>query len=189
MRSDWHRRAIILLWICLFLIYSSCGGVKKEQRQTQINKATRQAQQDVETEDFQRAIDAYEKIIQKYPNDLTLQSGYIKILESINKRADRTLEKGDFPQAGRAYSILLRDFPSSKQLSQALTYNKTILMEKIGTCRMILFEKALHEYRSGDLNQAIFIWKTILTFDPENQEIKKMLDIATAQSENLEKVK
>ena len=54
---------------------------------------------------------------------------------------------------------------------------------------MILFEKALHEYRSGDLNQAIFIWKTILTFDPENQEIKKMLDVATAQSENLEKVK
>jgi hypothetical protein len=42
---------------------------------------------------------------------------------------------------------------------------------------------------SGNLSQAISIWKSVLTFDPENQKIKKAVDIEILQSKNLEKAK
>jgi predicted TPR repeat methyltransferase len=57
------------------------------------------------------------------------------------------------------------------------------------TCKKILFENGLEKYRSGTLDQAISIWKGILAFDPEDQEIRKTLDIAILQSKNLEKTK
>ncbi len=190
MKSSWHRKAILLLWwIFLVFIDSSCGLLKKEQMQTQINHATRQAQQALGAGDFQKAIDICEEIYRKYPDDPGLQSHYIKILKSIKKSADRAFERAVFSQAGGAYAVLSGNFPSSKPLSQALTYNRDILMEKIEVCRKILFEKGLHQYRSGNLSEAILTWKSILTFDPENQEVKKMVNIATIQSENLERVK
>lgn len=190
MKNSWQRKALLLLlWIFLVFIDSSCGLLKREQMQTQINNATRQAQQALGAGDFQKAINICEEIYRKYPDDPGLQSNYIKILESIKKSADRAFERGVFPQAGSAYAILSGNFPSSRPLSQALPYNRDILIEKIEACRKILFEKGLHQYRSGNLNQAILTWKSILTFDPENQEVRKMVNIATIQSENLERVK
>jgi len=74
-------------------------------------------------------------------------------------------------------------------LNGSLSFERKGLSEKIKSCRKILFENGLEQYRSGSLDQAISIWKTILTFDPENQEIKRAVDIATLQLENLQKIK
>jgi hypothetical protein len=59
----------------------------------------------------------------------------------------------------------------------------------MGNCKKFLFENGLQQYRSGNLNQAISLWKSILVFDPENQEIKKAVDMASLQSKNLQKAK
>jgi len=59
----------------------------------------------------------------------------------------------------------------------------------IETCRKILFEDALEQYRSGNLSQAISIWRNILTFDPENPEVRKATEKAILQTRNLEKIK
>jgi hypothetical protein len=58
---------------------------------------------------------------------------------------------------------------------------------KIENCRKILFENGLERYRSGNLPQAISIWRSILRFDPENPEVKKAVDTAILQSRNLER--
>ncbi|OGP78142.1 MAG: hypothetical protein A2V86_03085 [Deltaproteobacteria bacterium RBG_16_49_23] len=60
---------------------------------------------------------------------------------------------------------------------------------KIESCRKILFENGLAQYRSGNLNQAISVWRSILTFDPQNQEVKKAVDTALLHSRNLERSK
>jgi tetratricopeptide (TPR) repeat protein len=143
----------------------------------------------LEAGEFQRAIDICKEVYQKYPRDPTVRSIYVQTLESIKSNGDRAFEKGDFALAGWVFEILLKHVSSVTQLNGSLSFERKGLSKKIRSCRKILFENGLEQYRSGNLDQAISIWKTILTFDPEDQEIKRAVDMATLQLENLKKIK
>ena len=184
-----HRKLLISLSVILLISLSSCGGLKKEQKQIQMGYTASQAQTELGAGEFQKAIDIYKEIYQKYPQDPTVRSGYIKTLESIKSRGDRAFERNNFELAGCIYEILLKNFSSFTHLSRSFSFNREVLIAKIKSCKKILFENGLEQYRSGNLNKAISIWKSILAFDPENQEIKNAVDMAILQSKNLEKVK
>jgi outer membrane protein assembly factor BamD (BamD/ComL family) len=139
--------------------------------------------------EFRKAIDICKEIYQKYPQDPTVRSGYIKTLESIKSSGDGAFKKSDFALAGCVYGLLLKNYSSVGGLNGSLSFNREGLTLRIGDCKKILFEKGLEKYRSGNLNQAISLWKSILVFDPENQEIKKAVDMASLQSKNLQKAK
>jgi hypothetical protein len=47
-------------------------------------------------------------------------------------------------------------------------------------------QRALDEYRKGNLAGAISIWKGILEFDPHNADVMKEIDTATIQLKNLQ---
>jgi hypothetical protein len=49
-------------------------------------------------------------------------------------------------------------------------------------------EKGLLDYRKGDIETAIADWKTILSYDPGNEEAAKAIRTATTQLENLKKL-
>jgi len=289
MTKDLQKKVILSLGIFLFLFLSSCGGLKREQIQRQMDHAAGRAQTELEAGEFQKAIDIYKDIYQKYPQDPMVRSGYIKTLESIKSRGDlafkrnnfemagniyeilaknwfhfadfsqflsfnknflekkiktsrclfiaeqvssylkagkfqraidickeiypkypqdptvrsiyiktlesikssgdRAFERSDFALAGCVYEILLKNFSSVSHLNGSFSFNREGLTEKIRHCKKILFENGLEQYRSGNLNQAISLWKSILAFDPENQEIKKVVDMATLQFKNLQKAK
>jgi hypothetical protein len=91
--------------------------------------------------------------------------------------------------AGWIYQLLLKQVSSMTQLNDYFSFDREGLAAKIEYCKKILFENGLGQYRSGNLDQAISTWKTILTFDPENQEIKKVVDMATLQLKNLQEIK
>ncbi len=146
----------------------------------------KQAQPYLLAGDFQKAIDTYKEHYQRYPQDPLLRGNYIKTLESIKSTADRSFEKNDFRLAGCIYHILLKNFSSSKNLNRSLSFNRESLDKGIEICRNNLFESALVQYRSGDLNKAIALWRSILAFDPENREVKKAVETATVQSKNIE---
>jgi hypothetical protein len=74
-------------------------------------------------------------------------------------------------------------------LNGSSPFNRETLTAKIKTCKKNLFENGLEQYRSGNLDQAISIWKGILTFDPGDQGIQMVVDKATLQLENLQKIK
>jgi tetratricopeptide (TPR) repeat protein len=139
--------------------------------------------------EFQRAIDICEEIYQKYPRDRTVRSGYIRTLESIKNSGDQAFEKNDFEMAGWIYQLLLKRVSSVTQLNDPFSFGREGLAAKIEYCKKILFENGLEEYRSGNLDQAISIWKMILTFDPKNQEVKRAVDMATLQLKNLQEIK
>jgi len=149
----------------------------------------KQARLYLEAGEFQKAIDVYNEIYRKYPQDSRARSRYVKTLESIKSRADRAFERSDFAPAGCIYSILLKNLSSVTALSQSFSFDRRVLTTKMRSCKKILFASGLEQYRSGNLNQAISIWKSILAFDPENQEIRRAVEMATLQSRNLEKVK
>jgi len=139
--------------------------------------------------DFRKAIELCRESYQKYPQDPGVRSGYIKTLESIKSSGDRAFEKKDFALAGCAYETLLKNFSSVKQWNGAISFSREGLTTRVENCRKILFQNGLEQYRSGNLNQAIALWKSILIFDPENQEIRKAVDMATLQYKNLQGAK
>jgi tetratricopeptide (TPR) repeat protein len=158
-------------------------------KMSRILPAKKQAQSCLKNGDVQKGIDIYSGLIREYPKDTTVRDGYVSLLESIKARADLDFKGKDFVDAGRSYRILLRNYSSVRSLKRFLSYNAGLLNTRIETCRKILFEDALRQYRSGNLSLAISIWKNILTFDPENQEVKKAMDKAILQTGNLEKIK
>ncbi|MGZ3537566.1 MAG: tetratricopeptide repeat protein [Thermodesulfobacteriota bacterium] len=153
------------------------------------HQAEKQAQCFLRTRDFQGGIDVYRSLIEQYPSDKTVRNRYVSLLESIKRRADLEFERKGYASSGRSYRILFKNYPSLNHLKRSLSYNAGSLEARINACRKILFEDALEQYRSGDLTQAISTWKNILTFDPENLEVKKAIDKAVFQSKNLKKIK
>lgn len=158
-------------------------------KMSRVLQAEKQAQSFLKSGDFQKGIDVYRSLIHQYPSDTTVRNLYLTLLESIKGQADLDLKRKDFAPAGRTYRILLRNYSSLSHLRLYLSYNAGLLDTGIETCRKILFEDGLNHYRSGNLSQAISLWRNILTFDPENPEVKKATDKAIIQSRNLRKIK
>ncbi len=158
-------------------------------KNSRMHQGEKQAREFLRTRDFQGGIDIYKNLTQQYPSDKTVRNRYVSLLESIKRQADLDLEHKDFAAAGRTYRVLLKNYSSLKHLKHFLSYPRELLKAGIETCRKVLFEEGLEQYRSGDLTQAISTWKKILTFDPENPEVKKATDKAIFQSKNLKKIK
>ena len=173
--------------------FSSLLSFKKDFLVTRLKmsrmlQAEKQAQSCLKSGDVQKGIDIYRGLIQQYPWDTMVRYFYVSLLESIKGQADLDFKRKDFARAGRTYRILLKNYPSLSHLERFLSYNAGLLDTGIETCRKILFEDALEQYRSGNLGQAVSIWRNILTFDPENLEVKKATDKAILQIRNLEKI-
>ncbi len=154
-----------------------------------MHQTEKQAESFLKARDFQGGIDIYKSLIQQYPSDSAVRNSYLNLLESIKRQADFDFERKDLAAAGRSYRILLKNHSSINHLKRFLSYKAGLLKARIETCRKILFEEGLQQYRSGDLTRAISTWRDILSFDPENQEVKKATDKAVFQSKNLKKIK
>ena len=158
-------------------------------KMSQMFPAEKQARSCLKSGDFQRGVDIYRGLIQQYPRDTMVRYSYVSFLESIKDQADLDFQSKDFACAGRAYRILLRNYSSLSHFEPVLSYNAGLLGAGIETCRKILFDDGLEQYRAGNVSQAISVWKSILTFDPENLEVKKAMSRAIRQVTNLEKIK
>jgi outer membrane protein assembly factor BamD (BamD/ComL family) len=162
--------------------------LEKRARTSRSLHVVMQARTFIDAGEFRKAIDTHKELVQKYPQDAAIQSDYLKTMESIKNKGDIALQNKNFALAGTIYSNLLRGFPSSN-FTRSLSFDKKVLNGNMDRCRKTLFERGLKLYRAGDLDQAISVWKSILVFDPENQEVKKTVDTAILQSKNLEKAK
>ena len=133
--------------------------------------------------DPQKGINTYEAELTKHPHDQALNGDYIKGLEELRTSADHASEHGNVAQAGKIYNVLLKnlhDFP--KQLS----FNRDYLNTKLTYCKTMLSRKGFEAYRKGNLNNAIGYWRDYLAIDPNNPDIKKAVQTASAQRRNLE---
>jgi len=151
--------------------------------------AEKQARSCLKSGDVQKGIDIYRGLIQQYPRDTMVRYSYENFLESIKDQADLDFQRKDFACAGRTYRILLKNYSSLSHFEPVISYNVGLLGAEIETCRKILFDDGLEQYRAGNVSQAISVWKSILTFDPENLEVKKAMSRAIRQVRNLEKIK
>lgn len=70
-----------------------------------------------------------------------------------------------------------------------MSFDYDYLRKQIKTCSEALMDIGLVKYREGSFDDAVSIWKKVLTFDPKNRDVKKAIDKATVQLQKLKKIK
>lgn len=165
------------------------NSLSSKLRDSKINMSERQSRQYLESGNFEKAINSYVAFYQQYPNDPVLLTNLINIILDMKFLAEIAVSKEDFLSAGRIYYALLKNDKYFGKFYKSHSLPKESLDERLKNCRMQLTKRGLEQYRKGNLADAITVWKGILKFDPDNQQIKKAIETATIQLKNLRKKK
>jgi tetratricopeptide (TPR) repeat protein len=117
------------------------------------------AAQAVKAGNFAKAIDLFHAAHKENPADAELLAKYLGTVNEIKAIADNAFGAEDFARAGMVNVLLLKNFASFEGL----------------------------EYRKGNLAKAIAVWEGLLSFDPDNAEIKKAVNTAKTQLAGIKK--
>ena len=180
------------LFVAALLLLLACISQKRAevdpaiQKKEEIDLARRESKQNISKGNFDGALAVYSAALRKYPGDRGLLTSYLKAAEDIRDAADDAFDKEAFAVSGRTYAVLLRNYPHFQEIARGLSFDKNYLKGRLQECSDRLSRIALTEYRLGNLNAAISLWKNILEFEPGNAGVKKAIDTATTQLNNLE---
>jgi tetratricopeptide (TPR) repeat protein len=191
-RLSW--KIITLHAVLIFLAFPSCMPQKKtavdramaDRTRMEIERTHTASEQYVVEGDYKSAMDVYADAVRKHPKNPTLSTNYHKTIEDIYRLAEEAFTRGDFNSSGRAYFVLLKNYPYYQVLIPELSFDKGFLNARLEYCSSHLSQRALADYRKGDLAEAISTWKSILAFDPNNSDVAKAIDTATIQLKNLQ---
>jgi len=150
----------------------------KKSRTGQVDGKAHQA---LEAGDFAKALETYQAAFKENPGDVDLTVRFRGTVNDIEAAGDRALGDKDFALAGRVNAFLLRNFPAFEGLQPPVAFSRGTLRETVAICRDGLTKAGLEEYRKGNLAKAIAVWEALLAFDPDNAEIKKAVNTAMIQ--------
>ncbi|MDA8121166.1 MAG: hypothetical protein M0Z38_01215 [Deltaproteobacteria bacterium] len=109
-------------------------------------------------------------------------------LARLKNGGDESSRQGRIEEAGRRWSAALRYSAILAEKGRQLPFARTELRSGIDRASAALMEKGLVEYRKGNLESAIAIWKSILAYDPSHAEAARSVKTASTQLENLKKI-
>ncbi len=178
------RNLISLFAVVILLSFSACMTTKNAGIDREADRIHAECEKNIAHGDYKGALDVYANARRKRPNDQTILAGYRKTIEGMRHVADAAFSKEDFAASGRIYHVLLKNHPSYQEVNN-LSFDKAYLQARLEECSSGLSQRALEQYRQGNLSEAITIWKSALAFDPGNKGIMKALDTATIQMKNL----
>ncbi|HUI44560.1 MAG TPA: hypothetical protein VL122_01045 [Nitrospirota bacterium] len=168
------------------------AGIDKtlaDQVHIEVDRIRVKSEQHVVQGDYKSALDLYAEAYRKYPNNQTLLKNYHKTIEDIHHAADEAFGREDFTLSGRAYYVLLKNYPFFQELVPEVSFDEPFLQARLVDSSSHLSQRALIEYRKGNLAEAISIWKSILLFDPKNADVMKAIDTTMTQMKNLQQNK
>jgi len=148
-----------------------------------------QAQEDLKMGDFAKVLETHQAALKEYPGDAEWAASYARAVQAIKAAGDKALADQDFVQSGKVYALLLRNFPSFGGLQAAVAFARTDLAGALEVCRDSLTKAGLAEYRKGNLAKAIAVWEGLLSFDPNNAEIRNAVETARTQLNEIIKKK
>jgi tetratricopeptide (TPR) repeat protein len=107
---------------------------------------------------------------------------------ALKRNGDAAYAQGKMEDAGKRWLGTLRymNHPAAKPKSYPFT--RADVQAQVDRLTAGLMEKGLLDYRKGNIEAAIADWKTILAYDPGNEEATKSIRTATTQLENLKKI-
>ena len=185
------REILTLLTVLVLLVSLSCmthknAGIDKtlvDQVRMEVDRTRTKSEQYFVQGDYKSALDVYAAALRKYPDNQALLTNYHKTIENIHHTADKAFSREDFTSSGRAYYVLLNNYPFFQELIPELSFDMAFLHARLEDSGSHLSQRALTQYRKGNLAEAISIWKDILLFDPNNAGIIKEIDTTTDPDE------
>jgi len=175
----------------ILLLASSCTHPPQppDTEDIRTDASMKQAKSYLSSGNYKKALDIYAAAVDRHPDNEVLLDAYTAALESIKEEADKAYQAQDYAKAGELYHALLKSGFRKRPLRGELSFDADYLTMKIGACSKMLIELGIMKYRTGDLQQAIAMWKKVLVFNPSDREARTAIDRATVQLQNLKQMK
>jgi tetratricopeptide (TPR) repeat protein len=143
---------------------------------------------ELEAENYCSALNLVRKAIKRGVPETALADEYGQAIDGILIEARQYQQDGLPEKAGELFRTAHDGFPETEEVAEKVSVTPSAISARIEECAEKLMERGLVAYRSGDLDEAIRIWKMIHTFNPRHQASLKALETAEIQLSNLEKV-
>ena len=134
---------------------------------------------------YERALELYSRAWQEQPGHAGVAREFDGAVIALKKSGDAAYAQGKWEDAGKRWMETLRFINHPAANPRSYPFTRSEVRAKVDNLTAALTEKALTEYRRGELPAAIADWKTILSYDPGNEEAARLLRTATTQLETL----
>jgi tetratricopeptide (TPR) repeat protein len=136
----------------------------------------------------ERALELFSAAWKEKPGHAGVAREFDGALLALKKNGDAAYAQGKWEDAGKRWMGTLRfiTHPAADWRDYPFTRNE--VRAKVDHLSAALTEKALTEYRRGEVPSAIADWKTILSYDPRHEEADRSLRTASKQLETLKKM-
>jgi tetratricopeptide (TPR) repeat protein len=135
-----------------------------------------------------RALELFAGAWQEKPGHAGVAREFDGALLALKKNGDAAYAQGKWEDAGKRWMGTLRFITHPAANWRGYPFTRNEVRAKVDQLSAALTEKALTEYRRGDVPSAIAGWKTILSYDPGHEEAARSLRTATKQLETLKKM-
>jgi tetratricopeptide (TPR) repeat protein len=136
----------------------------------------------------ERALELFSAAWQEKPGHAGVAREFDGALLALNRNGDAAYAQGKWEEAGKRWMGTLRYITHPAANSRGYPFTLSDVTAKVDRLSAALTEKALTEYRRGEISAAIADWKTILSYDPGHDEAFRSLRTASKQLETLKKM-
>jgi thioredoxin-like negative regulator of GroEL len=136
----------------------------------------------------ERALELFSGAWQEKPGHAGVAREFHGAVLALKKNGDAAYAQGKWEDAGKRWMGTLRFIDHPAGNPRGYPFTRSELRAKVDNLTAALTEKALTEYRRGEVPAAIADWKTILSYDPGNEEAARSLRTASKQLETLKKM-
>jgi len=136
----------------------------------------------------ERALDLFTAALKEKPVYPEASRAYDETLVALKKQGDAAYAQGKAEEAGKRWMDTLRHINHAGAKGKAYPFTRAEVQGQVDRLTAAQMEKGLLNYRKGDIPAAIAAWKTILAYDPENEEAARSIRTASTQLENLKKI-
>jgi thioredoxin-like negative regulator of GroEL len=136
----------------------------------------------------ERALELFSAAWKEEPGHAGVAREFDGALLALKKSGDAAYAQGKWGDAGRRWMGTLRFINHPAANGQDYPFTRSEVRAKVDNLTAALTQKALTEYRRGEVPAAIADWKTILSYDPGHEEAARSLQTATKQLETLKKL-
>jgi len=137
---------------------------------------------------LERALELFSAAWQEKPGHAGVAREFDGALLALKKNGDAAYAQGKWEDAGKRWMGTLRFINHPAANPRGYPFTRSELRAKVDNLTAALMEKALTEYRRQEVTSAIADWKTILSYDPGNEEAARSLETASKQLETLKKM-
>jgi tetratricopeptide (TPR) repeat protein len=136
----------------------------------------------------QRALELFAAAMKEKPAFPEASRSFDEALVAVKKGGDAVNAQGKPEEAGRRWMAVLRQFQHPAAKGKTYAFTRAEVQGQVDRLTAAQMEKGLLLYRKGEIPAAIACWKTILAYDPENEEAARSIRTASTQLENLKKI-